>query len=125
MAKECTLSTGKLPVGGLPRNSVYRIADSCLQWIKASSQTNKSYSHMLCTHDLRSEMAEIDEKGKKLAELDPLRLAMYDTSQLAATISREHVPGVTSVSITLGWPQSIRDDQNYKLVLHFRWYLGF
>ena len=27
MAKECTLSTGKLPLGGLPRNSVVRITD--------------------------------------------------------------------------------------------------
>ena len=28
MAKEYTLSTGKLPQGGLPRNSVVRITDS-------------------------------------------------------------------------------------------------
>ena len=28
MEKECTLSTGKLPLGGLPRNSVVRITDS-------------------------------------------------------------------------------------------------
>ena len=27
MAKECTQSTGKLPLGGLPRDSVVRIAD--------------------------------------------------------------------------------------------------
>ena len=27
MANECKLSTGKLPIGGLPRNSVVRIAD--------------------------------------------------------------------------------------------------
>ena len=27
MAKECTLSTVKLPLGGLPRNSVVRIND--------------------------------------------------------------------------------------------------
>ena len=27
MAKECKLSTGKLPVEGLPRNSVVRITD--------------------------------------------------------------------------------------------------
>ena len=27
MAKECTLSTGELPLGGLPRNSVVRIND--------------------------------------------------------------------------------------------------
>ena len=27
MAKECTLSTGKLPPRGLPRNSVVRITD--------------------------------------------------------------------------------------------------
>ena len=27
MAKECTLSTGKLPAGGMPRNSVVRIID--------------------------------------------------------------------------------------------------
>ena len=27
MANECTLSTGKLPLGGLPRNSVFRIND--------------------------------------------------------------------------------------------------
>ena len=27
MVKECMLSTGKLPLGGLPRNSVVRIAD--------------------------------------------------------------------------------------------------
>ena len=27
MTKECTLSTGKLPVGGLPRNSVVKITD--------------------------------------------------------------------------------------------------
>ena len=27
MAKECTLSTGKLSLGGLPRNSVVRITD--------------------------------------------------------------------------------------------------
>ena len=27
MAKECTLSTGKLPPGGLPRNSVVRLID--------------------------------------------------------------------------------------------------
>ena len=26
MAKECTLSLGKLPTGGLPRNNVVRIA---------------------------------------------------------------------------------------------------
>ena len=27
MAKECTLSTGEMPLGGLPRNSVVRITD--------------------------------------------------------------------------------------------------
>ena len=27
MVKECMLSTGKLPLGGLPRNSVVRIID--------------------------------------------------------------------------------------------------
>ena len=27
MAKECALNTGKLPLGGLPRNSVARITD--------------------------------------------------------------------------------------------------
>ena len=27
MAKKCTLSTSKLPVGGLPKNSVVRITD--------------------------------------------------------------------------------------------------
>ena len=27
MVKECTLRTGKLPLGGLPRNSVVRITD--------------------------------------------------------------------------------------------------
>ena len=27
MVKECALSTGKLPLGGLPRNSVVRIND--------------------------------------------------------------------------------------------------
>ena len=27
MAKECTLNTGKLPLGGLPRNSVGKISD--------------------------------------------------------------------------------------------------
>ena len=27
MEKECTLSTGKLPLGGLPRNSVVPITD--------------------------------------------------------------------------------------------------
>ena len=38
MAKECTLNTGKLPLGGLPRYSVVKISDcplhdlSCLPW---------------------------------------------------------------------------------------------
>ena len=27
MVKECTLSAGKLPLGGLPRNRVFRITD--------------------------------------------------------------------------------------------------
>ena len=47
MAKECTLSTGKLPLGGLPRNSVVRITDhpnmtsAVYCGCKAINQTNK------------------------------------------------------------------------------------
>ena len=47
MAKECMLRTDKLPLGGLPRNSVVRITDCpdmtsavyCVR--KAINQTNK------------------------------------------------------------------------------------
>ena len=47
MAKECMLSTGKLPLGGLPRNSVVRISDhadmtsAVYGGHKATKQTNK------------------------------------------------------------------------------------
>ena len=47
MAKDCALSTGYLPRGGLPRNSVDRITDrpdmtSAVDRVhKASTQTNK------------------------------------------------------------------------------------
>ena len=47
MAKECTLSTVKLPIGGLPGNSVVRITDridpssSVYSGRTASNQTNK------------------------------------------------------------------------------------
>ena len=48
MAKECILSTGKPPLGGLPRNSVVRTTDRPDMTLavycdrKASTQTNKS-----------------------------------------------------------------------------------
>ena len=49
MAKECILSIGKLPLGGLLRNSVVRISDSpnitsdsCLPWM----YNNKSNKHV-------------------------------------------------------------------------------
>ena len=48
MAKGCGLSTGYLPRGGLPRNSVDRITDrpdmtsAVDRGCKVSSQTNKS-----------------------------------------------------------------------------------
>ena len=47
MAKECTLSTGKLHLGGLPRNSVVRITDhpdmtsAVYRGHKGTNQTNK------------------------------------------------------------------------------------
>ena len=47
MAKQCTLSTGKLPPIGLPRNSVVRITDrpditsAVYLGLKATNQTNK------------------------------------------------------------------------------------
>ena len=47
MAKECTLCTGNLNLGGLPRNSVVRIADSpdiisaVYRGRKATNQTHK------------------------------------------------------------------------------------
>ena len=47
MAKRCALSTGYLPLGGLPRNSVDRITDrpdmtsAVDHGRKASTQTNK------------------------------------------------------------------------------------
>ena len=46
MAKGCALSTGNLPLGGLPRNSVDRITDrpdmtsAVYHGCKASTQTN-------------------------------------------------------------------------------------
>ena len=50
MAKGCALSTGYLPRGGLPRNSVDRITDhpdmtsAVDRGRKASTQTNKKYN---------------------------------------------------------------------------------
>ena len=41
MVKECMLSTGKMSLGGLPRNSVVRISDSPYM-TSADKQTNKS-----------------------------------------------------------------------------------
>ena len=52
MAKGCALSTGYLPWGGLPRNSVDRITDrldmtsAVDRGRKASTQTNKSISKL-------------------------------------------------------------------------------
>ena len=49
MAKECRLSTDKLPLGGLPRNSMVRITDhpemsfAVYPGCKASNQTNKTF----------------------------------------------------------------------------------
>ena len=48
MGKECTLSTGILPPGGLPRNSVVRITDhpgmssAVYHGHKATNQMNKT-----------------------------------------------------------------------------------
>ena len=54
MAKGCALSTGYLPRGGLPRNSVDRITD-CPDMTsavdrrrKASTQTNKQKMQFAC-----------------------------------------------------------------------------
>ena len=58
MAKGCALSTGYLPLGGLPRNSVDRIADrpdmtsAVDRGRKASTQTNKQNNLELC-HEKR------------------------------------------------------------------------
>ena len=47
MVKECMLSSGKLPLGGLPRNNVVRITDlpdmtsAVYSGRKATNQTNK------------------------------------------------------------------------------------
>ena len=49
MAKECTLSTGKLLLGDLPRNSVVRITDlrnmtsAVYNWHKATNKQIKSF----------------------------------------------------------------------------------
>ena len=60
MAKGCALSTGYLPQGGLPRNSVDRLTDrpnmtsAVDRGRKASTQTNKQkhnlYREFLCKH---------------------------------------------------------------------------
>ena len=66
MAKECTLSTGKLPLGGLPRNSVVRITDhpnmtsAVYCGCKAINQTNKK--GILCIFFLNLKLAVITLK---------------------------------------------------------------
>ena len=56
MAKGCVLSTGYLPRGGLPRNSVDRITDrpdmtsAVDRGRKASNQTNKQLDLMFMKH---------------------------------------------------------------------------
>ena len=50
MVKECTLSTGKLPLGGLPGNSVVRVTDrpdmilAIYRGRKAPTQTNEYFA---------------------------------------------------------------------------------
>ena len=58
MAKGCALSTGYLPRGGLPRNSVDRITDrpdmtsAVDRGRKASTQTNKQNDFNACSYRL-------------------------------------------------------------------------
>ena len=67
MAKACALSTGYLPRGGLPRNSVARITDrpdmtsAVDRGRKASTQTNKKtdkHGNLYCGYLTRSFSAE-------------------------------------------------------------------
>ena len=54
MAKECMLSTAKLPLGGLPRNSVVNLIDhpdmtsAVYHGHEAKSQTNKQSTQKIC-----------------------------------------------------------------------------
>ena len=58
MAKRCALSTGNLPRGGLPRNSVDRITDrpdmtlAVYHGRKASTQTNKNKTNVKVSTDV-------------------------------------------------------------------------
>ena len=78
MAKECVLCTGKLPLGGLPRNSVVRITD-CPDMTAArfhgriaANQTNKQTSSSLLSSIMGQGFVSCQEFQAKLSMMSYL-----------------------------------------------------
>ena len=89
MAKRCALSTGYMPRGGLPRNSVDRITDrpdmttAVDRGRKASTQTNKQNSHHRCAF-LKSKMSLIMRHMRKQTRRSAAQASKVSKSEVSS-----------------------------------------
>ena len=91
MAKECRLSTDKLPLGGLPRNSIPSRHDlSCLPWTvinNSNKQTKSLFSPRISEKTLNLCFNEITGTGQRNSLYLAFSLIMFYTVQLLLVLS--------------------------------------